>query len=720
MPIVKQCICHLRSRAAFPPGSLFSVTRSTPLLASRSSHGSYQDSDNRPQENSLFRSLIGLSVIIGGTSAVVYFNKTARNYATEKYPQLNDYFAKVDTLLAQWQSKRPNFELPQWPKSAVIDDFSKTSSPDVSISETERKLSPSFPSVADVIREIEQVPVHLRGAKTDLQTAINDAERSAQEALADLRHLEMTTKKHIEEQQRLMGKQEVSRNMTEKLESAQKRAAASHEIAQRHLSELRSALDAAKTSASQKEAELVQNAIRRYSDLAYDLSGVVNEVRRLQNYLAISSTFANLEAEDRSKLYQGLKSILPKPTQDKLFVGEAGIEMTREELNSLLVMTLERIDKLFESLDASGVQAKQRFVQSLKNHSAVFNQLVRDSVERELSHERAKQELERFEWEKAARDHTDQELNLALARHGHHLAQMLRLKQEEMEHQFDYRLREALTEQKQALEGELRKWIKRMEAIEQVVDGRADIDRVAKETQALWLAVEALAFTLEMPFSKIGATGTPVRNELKPFYTTAPLREFINDVQKAATRSGNHEFALCIADSLPVEVLESGVWTRQGLLSRFNKVYDVCRSVALVDEAGCSLWSYFMSWLQSKLLFDSFSRRRLISRLPGAASPLLTPDSEITDGETPDTFCLLASAKAALMPASDAMVSVDSANCSDIEFAVRLLSQLRGQPAAVVADWLEDARRFLEVHQAVQALLAYTTAQNISTFEERL
>ncbi|VDN39424.1 unnamed protein product, partial [Dibothriocephalus latus] len=72
--------------------------------------------------------------------------------------------------------------------------------------------------------------------------------------------------------------------------------------------------------------------------------------------------------------------------------------MTREELNSLLVMTLERINKLFESLDASDAEAKQRFVQSLKTHNAVFNQLVRDSVERELSHERAKQELERFEW----------------------------------------------------------------------------------------------------------------------------------------------------------------------------------------------------------------------------------------------------------------------------------------------------------------------------------
>lgn len=112
----------------------------------------------------------------------------------------------------------------------------------------------------------------------------------------------------------------------------------------------------------------------------------------------------------------------------------------------------------------------------------------------------------------------------------------------------------------------------------------------------------------------------------------------------------------------------------------------------------------------------------MLSRLPGVGTTLLTPDSEWPEDESkiPDAFCLLTSARAALMPETDTAVNVDPTNCADIEFAVRLLSQLRGQSAAVAADWIRDARRFLEVHQAVQALLAYATAQNVSTFEERL
>lgn len=149
---------------------------------------------------------------------------------------------------------------------------------------------------------------------------------------------------------------------------------------------------------------------------------------------------------------------------------------------------------------------------------------------------------------------------------------MLRLKQEELESQFDLRMREALEEQKVAIEGEIYRWIRRMEAIEHVVDGRADIDRVAKETQALWLAVEALAFALEVPFSKIGSTVSFARrsDEFKPFYMSEPLGSYVETVKEIV--GPNHEFANVVVDSLPGEVLDKGVYTRQGLLQRFNKV----------------------------------------------------------------------------------------------------------------------------------------------------
>lgn len=150
---------------------------------------------------------------------------------------------------------------------------------------------------------------------------------------------------------------------------------------------------------------------------------------------------------------------------------------------------------------------------------------------------------------------------------------------------------------------------------------------------------------------------------------------------------------------------------------------DQVKLTEVTTETSDSLWGYFLSWLQSKLLFDHLGRRRILSHLSGGSSALLTPDSLIQDNEgasVPDTFLLLASAKSALMPEAGGNIIVDPTNSSDIEFAVRLLGQLEGQSAVVAADWLQDARRFLEVNQAIQALLAYATAQNISAFEKRL
>lgn len=53
----------------------------------------------------------------------------------------------------------------------------------------------------------------------------------------------------------------------------------------KQLANLRALLDSAKESMSEKEKELVKSAIVRYSDLAYDLSGLVTEVIAFIMYL---------------------------------------------------------------------------------------------------------------------------------------------------------------------------------------------------------------------------------------------------------------------------------------------------------------------------------------------------------------------------------------------------------------------------------------------------
>ncbi|CDS40910.1 Mitochondrial inner membrane protein [Echinococcus multilocularis] len=625
--------------------------------------------------------------------------------------------SRMDDIVCEWKKKASTFKLP-----AILTTKFFGSRLDVPSSEVD--IGPTFPAVSDVIHQVPGVPESIQDLEGHVHTAIKNTEKAVNDALVDLRALQNVTKRHLNDYQNGPDKFDLLGFMGNKLRVAERKAKESHQNAQKQLAHLRALLDSAKLNVSEQEKELMRAAIARYGDLAYDLSGLVTEIRRLQNQSSALMNLTRADYEDKAKLHDEINSILPKSISRKPFLKDDGSEMTIEEMNSLLAMSLERLDKLQENLQASGAAAKRHIAMALQKYKNEADIITQEAVERAISHEQIKRELERFEWEKQARANTEHELNAALARHGHHLAYMLRLKQDEMEHQFDHRLREALAEQKMTIEGEIHRWTRRMEAIEHVVDGRANIDRIAKETQALWLAVEALAFALEMPFSKIGSSGTLGRQtgEFKPFYMSEPLGSYVDAVK--GTAGEGHEFANVIVESLPREALTDGVWTRQGLLQRFNQVYKTACNVALVGETGGSLWSYAMSWLQARLLFDGLGRQRVLARLPGVGPTLLTPESEWpaeAEGDAvPDAFCLLTSARAALMPETDTAVNVDPTNCADIEFAVRLLSQLRGQPAAVAADWIHDARRFLEVHQAIQALLAYATAQNFSAFEERL
>ncbi|VDD78473.1 unnamed protein product [Mesocestoides corti] len=121
-------------------------------------------------------------------------------------------------------------------------------------------------------------------------------------------------------------------------------------------------------------------------------------VRRLQTQLAIALNFAKSESADRLKLQDDIKAILPKPPSGKLVVKEDGTEMTMEEVNTLLAMTLERIEKLHESLEMSGSVAKRHLVAALQNYKEMANRFTQEAIERAVLREQNKHELERLEW----------------------------------------------------------------------------------------------------------------------------------------------------------------------------------------------------------------------------------------------------------------------------------------------------------------------------------
>jgi mitofilin len=149
-------------------------------------------------------------------------------------------------------------------------------------------------------------------------------------------------------------------------------------------------------------------------------------------------------------------------------------------------------------------------------------------------------------------------------------------------------------------------------------------------------------------------------------------------------------FIQTIISSLPQEALSKGISSEIGLKKRFERVKKICSRVALVPEEGGGLGMYLLSYLQSLLTIDMFHPKMI--------------DLSRHDPQESSTFQLLYQAK----------VHLDS---NDVETAVRLVNQLRGESRRVASDWLTEAVLYLEIKQAVMAITEYLAASNVTILQ---
>ena len=203
--------------------------------------------------------------------------------------------------------------------------------------------------------------------------------------------------------------------------------------------------------------------------------------------------------------------------------------------------------------------------------------------------------------------------------------------------------------------------------------GRADLEKQARKAQELWLSCQALMTSLTE-----GQAGATDEEKLKPLH---------NEVTAVAWAGNNHPFVNTITDTLPDAALESGVWTEESLIARFEKVRRLCRRVAMIDERGGTLVKYFLSYAQSLFMFTM-------------AKPLT--DNDKVDPNDLNTFRLVDNAQYCLAR-------------GDLEQALRYMNQLRGMPRSVASDWITEVRLYLEAKQATNALLAHASASGLGS-----
>lgn len=106
----------------------------------------------------------------------------------------------------------------------------------------------------------------------------------------------------------------------------------------------------------------------------------------------------------------------------------------------------------------------------------------------------------------------------------------------------------------------------------------------------------------------------------------------------------------------------------------------------MIDETRNSLYQYFLSYLQSLLLFPPKQQK---------------PPAELYP-EDINTFKLLSYASYCI-------------EHGDLELAAKFVNQLKGESRRVAQDWLKEARMTLETKQIVEILTAYASAVGIGT-----
>lgn len=190
----------------------------------------------------------------------------------------------------------------------------------------------------------------------------------------------------------------------------------------------------------------------------------------------------------------------------------------------------------------------------------------------------------------------------------------------------------------------------------------------ARKAHQLWLSVEALKQSMET------AAGD------RP---TEPLEDAVQSIQLSCP---DDAFTQALTATLPQESLNRGVYTEEALRARFHIVQKLAKRVALIDETRNSLYQYFLSYLQSLLLFYPQQ---------------LKPPTELGP-EDLDTFKLLSYASYCI-------------EHGDLELAAKFVNQLKGEPRRVAQDWLNEARMTLETKQVVDILTTYASAVGLGT-----